>query len=140
MHLWTMEVETSMARRDVIDAFASAAAGDEYAFRRLIAEHQEDMRRVCAYVTGESAIADEATQAAWAIAWKKIGSVRELSSLRPWLISVAVNEAKELRRKRHRRAEIEIAFDAALEFGGIDPATGVAGIDLRAAMARLDPE
>ena len=52
------------------------------------------MRRVCAYVTGESAIADEATQAAWAIVWKKIGTVREPSSLRPWLISVAVNEAE----------------------------------------------
>ena len=63
-----MEVETRMARRDATSIIASAAAGDEIAFRRLIAEHQEDMRRVCSYVTGEGAIADEATQAAWAIA------------------------------------------------------------------------
>ena len=135
-----MEVETRMARRDEPDAIASAAAGDEYAFRRLIAEHQEDMRRVCAYVTGESAIADEATQAAWAIVWKKIGTVREPSSLRPWLISVAVNEAKQLRRKRRRRSEVEIAVDASEKPGGVDPATGVAGMDLRAAMQRLDPD
>lgn len=60
-----MEAETRMARRDAPDVIASAAAGDEYAFRRLIAEHQEDMRRVCSYVAGESAIADEATQAAY---------------------------------------------------------------------------
>jgi RNA polymerase sigma-70 factor (ECF subfamily) len=91
-------------------------------------------------VTGESVIAEEAVQAAWAIAWKRIGTVREPSSLRPWLISVAVNEAKQLLRKRHRRARLEVVFDGASEPGGIDPATGIAGIDLRAAMARLDPD
>ena len=129
-----------MVRPDAVSAIASAAAGDELAFRRLIAEHQEDMRRVCSYVTGESEIAEEATQAAWAIAWKRIGTVRDPSGLRPWLISVAVNEAKQLLRKRHRRAQVEVVFDGASEPGGIDPATGVAGIDLRAAMARLDPD
>jgi len=134
-----MEVETRMVRRDAVSVIASAAAGDELAFRRLIAEHHEDMRRVCSYVTGESAIADEAVQAAWAIAWKRIGTVRQPDSLRPWLISVAVNEAKQLLRKRHRRAQVEVVFDGASEPGGTDPATGVAGIDLRAAMARLDP-
>jgi RNA polymerase sigma-70 factor (ECF subfamily) len=135
-----MEAETRMVRRDATSIIASAAAGDEYAFRRLIAEHQEDMRRVCAYVTGESVIAEEATQAAWAIAWKKIGTVREPGSLRPWLISVAVNEARQLLRKRRRRAQVEVVFDGASEPGGFDPATGIAGIDLRAAMARLDPD
>ena len=129
-----------MVRGDAVSVIASAAAGDELAFRRLIAEHQEDMRRVCAYVTGESAIAEEAAQAAWAIAWKRIGTVREPHSLRPWLISVAVNEAKQLLRKRHRRAQVEVVFDGATEPGGVDPATGVAGLDLRAAMARLDPD
>ena len=129
-----------MVRGDAVSVIASAAAGDELAFRRLIAEHQEDMRRVCAYVTGESALAEEAAQAAWAIAWKRIGTVREPHSLRPWLISVAVNEAKQLLRKRHRRAQVEVVFDGATEPGGVDPATGVAGLDLRAAMARLDPD
>ena len=69
---------------------------------RLIAEYQEDMRRVCSYVLGESALAEEATQAAWVVAWKKIGTVRDPANLRPWLVSVAVNEAKQLLRKRHR--------------------------------------
>ena len=129
-----------MADRRREDLLASAAAGDEYAFRRLIAHHHGDMRRVCAYVTGETVIAEEAAQAAWAIAWKKIDTVREPESLRPWLISVAVNEAKQLLRKRHRRAQVEVAFDGASQPGGLDPATGVAGIDLRAAMARLEPD
>ena len=108
--------------------------------RRIIAEHHEDMRRVCSYVLSKSAVADEATQAAWVIAWKKIGSVRDPERLRPWLISVAVNEAKQLVRKRRRRSEVEVATDASGEPGGIDPATGVAAMDLQGALDRLDPD
>jgi RNA polymerase sigma factor (sigma-70 family) len=134
-----MEAVTRLAQPDASDLIASAAAGDEFAFRRIIAAHHDDMRRVCVYVAGDRAVADEATQAAWVIAWTKIGSVREPTRLRPWLMAVAANEAKQLLRKRRRRAEIELATDAASEPGGRDPATGVRAIDLRSAMSRLDP-
>jgi len=129
-----------MAQRNRSDVIASAAAGDEVAFRRIIAEHHEDMRRVCAYVTRDDVVAEEAAYAAWAIAWKKIGSVRDPSRLRPWLTAVAVNEAKRLLRKRKRRAQIEVRADGSDAAGGVDPATGIASIDLRAAVERLDPD
>ena len=139
-HLLDMEALTRMAQPDRTDLIASAAAGDEVAFRQIIAVHHDDMRRVCSYVTRDEAVADEAAQAAWSVAWKKIGSVRDAERLRPWLVSVAVNEAKQLLRKRRRRAEIEIVGEAPVEGGGIDPATGVAIMDLRAALDRLDPD
>jgi len=135
-----MEALTRMAQPDRTDLTASAAAGDEVAFRKIIAAHHDDMRRVCSYVTRDEAVADEAAQAAWSVAWKKIGSVRDPARLRPWLVSVAVNEAKQLLRKRRRRAEIEIVCESPEEAGGIDPATGVAILDLRAALDRLDPD
>jgi RNA polymerase sigma-70 factor (ECF subfamily) len=135
-----MEALTRMAQPDRGDALASAAAGDELAFRRIIAEHHDDMRRVCSYVTRDESVAEEAAQAAWSIAWRKIGSVRDPSRLRPWLVSVAVNEAKQLLRRRRRRADIEVVADAIGETGGIDPATGIAVLDLRAALDRLDPD
>lgn len=139
-HLLDMEALTRMAQREAIDVLASASAGKEDAFRLLIAEHHDDMGRVCSYVTRDDAIAEEAAQAAWVIAWKKIDSVRDPASLRPWLISVAVNEAKQLLRKRRRRAEVEVAIEGTSEAGGLDPATGVTAIDLRAALDRLDPD
>ena len=135
-----MEALTRMAQRANSDVIASAAAGDELAFRRIIVEHHEDMRRVCVYVTRDDVVAEEAAYAAWVIAWRKIGSVREPESLRPWLTAVAVNEAKRLLRKRKRRAEIEVKADGAGVPGGVDPATGVDSIDLRAAVERLDPD
>jgi RNA polymerase sigma factor (sigma-70 family) len=134
-----MESVTRLARQRDRDLIASAAAGDEYAFRRIIAAHHEDMRRVCAYVAGDRAIADEATQAAWVVAWERIGTVRDPARLRPWLMAVAVNEAKQLLRKRRRRAEIEVLTDGSLEPGGRDPGADVGSLDLRRALARLDP-
>lgn len=129
-----------MADRQRAGLLAAAAAGDEIAFRHIIAEHHEDMRRVATYVAGDRALAEEATQAAWLRAWKKIGDVRDEAHLRPWLVSVAANEAKRVLHKRRRRSEIEVAVDVTGEPGGIDPASGIAGIDLWEALARLDPD
>ena len=98
-----MGAMTRTAVRQGADVLASAAAGDEIAFRRIIAAHHEDMRRVCAYIAGDLTIAEDATQAAWAIAWRRLRDVREPSHLRPWLMRVAANEAKQLLRKRRNR-------------------------------------
>jgi RNA polymerase sigma factor (sigma-70 family) len=43
-------------------------------------------------------------------------------------------------KRRRRRLEVELAVDASERPGGIDPATGIDRVDLRAAMARLDPD
>ena len=99
-----MGAMTQMASRQHAGVLAAAAAGDEVAFRRLIAEHHDDMRRVARYITRDRALADDATQAAWVIAWRKLGNVHDEAHLRPWLVSVTANEAKRLLRKRRRRA------------------------------------
>jgi RNA polymerase sigma-70 factor (ECF subfamily) len=135
-----MEAVTRMAARPQVDVVESAAAGDEVAFRQIIAAHHEDMRRVCAYIAGDLTIAEEAVQAAWVIAWQRLRDVREPSHLRPWLMRVAANEAKQLLRKRRTRARFEVATDASRAPVGRDPATGVSGLDLREAMSRLDPD
>lgn len=135
-----MEVVTNMATGRRSDVLASAVAGDEVAFRRIIATHHAEMRRVCAYIAGDLAIADEATQAAWVIAWKRLRDVDGPSHLRPWLVRVAANEAKQLLRKRNTQARFEVATAASEEPGGRDPATGVTGLDLREAISRLDAD
>ena len=131
---------TRLARHDGGDLIASAAAGDERAFRYIVATHHEDMRRVAAYVAGSHAIAEEATQAAWLIAWRKIRNVRDDAHLRPWLVSVAANEAKRIMRQQRRRADFEEAVAPTPGSGGRDPSAGIAALDLYAAMAKLDPD
>ena len=119
---------------------ASAAAGDEIAFRRIIAAHHDDMRRVCQAISGDRTIAEEATQAAWLIAWNKLDKVHGPDQLRPWLVSVAVNEAKKLMSKRRRQADFELATDVSGLSGGEDPASGIDLVDLWAAVRRMDPD
>ena len=84
------------------------------------------MRRVARYVTRDGALADDATQAAWVIAWKKLGNVRDEDHLRPWLVSVAANEAKRLLRRRRRWTDVEASTDRVCGPVGIDPATDIA--------------
>jgi RNA polymerase sigma-70 factor (ECF subfamily) len=135
-----MEAVTRLADRQRASLLASAAAGDEVAFRRIIAENHDNMRRVAAHVAGDQALAEEATQAAWLIAWKKLGNVRDEAHLQPWLVSVAANEAKRVLRKRRRRDQVEVAADVSGEPGGLDPATGISSLDLSAALDRLDSD
>jgi RNA polymerase sigma-70 factor (ECF subfamily) len=135
-----MEAVTRMADRERAEWLASATSGDEVAFRRIIAAHHDDMRRVAVYITRDRTLAEEATQAAWLSAWKKLDKVRDEAHLRPWLLSVAAYEAKRVLRDRRRRARVEVVDDASRRPGGTDPAVDVGSIDLRAALKRLDPD
>jgi len=135
-----MEAMTRTAETDISDVFASAAAGDETSFARIVAAYDDEMYRVCVAVCRDQTIAADAVQSAWTIAWKKLSSVREPERLRPWLVSVAVNEGRKLLNKRTRRSEVEHLGEAPEEPGAVDPATGIDTIDLIAAVERLEPD
>ena len=131
---------TRAADRDFPQVVASAASGDEVAFARLVAAFNGEMHRVCVVVARDRVIAEEAVQAAWLIAWRKLGKVRDPERVRPWLVSVAVNEVKQLLRKQHRRSQVETVADATAVSGGFDPGAHVADLDLRKALEGLDPD
>lgn len=116
-----------------------AAAGDEVAFTRIVRAHHDDMVRVCFVVCGDLDIADEAAQAAWAIAWRKLDMLREPDRLRSWLVTIAANEARRLSRRRTRRAVVEIPV-ATPDTVATDPADRVEDLDLANALARLHPD
>ena len=122
---------------------ALAAEGDEAAFTRIVAAHHDDMVRVSFVVCGDADVAEEAVASAWLLAWRKLGDLRDPDRLRPWLISIAVNEAKSTMRRRRRHGVVEVAVaDASEAHGpvGSDPATRATDLDLANALARLDPD
>jgi RNA polymerase sigma factor (sigma-70 family) len=114
-----------------------AVAGDEVAFARIVAAHHEDMARIAYLVSGSTEVAEDAVQAAWAIAWRRLGSLRDPARLRPWLMSVAANEARQMTRGDRRRTVRELR----VESPGAAQLTPerAALIDLANALARLDP-
>jgi RNA polymerase sigma factor (sigma-70 family) len=137
VHPWHMTSMASTFDGEMIHVLARAADGDEVAFGRIVSAYHEDMRRVCVVVAGDAQVADEAVAAAWAIAWRKLRSVRDASRLRPWLVSVAVNEARQLHRRRRRRELVEVRIDLEPSSSARDPQHAIDAIDLRNALARL---
>jgi RNA polymerase sigma-70 factor (ECF subfamily) len=135
-----MQSVTRMAGHTQSETLSSAAAGDEAAFTRIVATYDDEMYRVCVAICRDRTVAADAVQSAWAIAWRKLASLRDPASVRPWLITVAVNEARKLLRKRSRRSELEHVGDIPDPYATADPATGVAMIDLIAALERLKPD
>jgi len=124
-----------------------AARGDEAAFSRIVRLHHADMTRVAFVVCGDPGLAEEAVAAAWPIAWRRLSSLREPDRLRPWLCSVAANEARQIIRSRRRRAVMEIPVPdmgggVMVDHGGraMDPALRAADLDLANALARLAPD
>jgi RNA polymerase sigma-70 factor (ECF subfamily) len=127
---------TSDAENQIVRAVALAASGDEAAFARIVHAHHGDMTRVCFLICGDLDLADEAVQAAWPIVWRKLGTLKDADRLRPWLVSVAANEARQVLRRQRRRTVVEISVATAT--GSIsDPGARVADLDLANALARL---
>lgn len=122
------------------DTLTLAAAGDETAFATIVAQHHAGMTRVAYLVSGDLDIADDAVATAWRIAWRRLSTVRDPGRLRPWLITVAANEARQLARRRRRRALREIPIERGDDPAGNDPAMRVGDLDLEAALDRLDPD
>ncbi len=116
-----------------------AADGDEAAFARLVADHHAAMARVAYVVTGDAELTRDAVQAAWSIAWRRLDSLRDPSQVRPWLVAIAANEARQTMR-RQRRATIVDISEALDRRGGSDPADLIGVIDLERVLRQLRPD
>jgi RNA polymerase sigma-70 factor, ECF subfamily len=116
-----------------------AVAGDEVAFARIVNAYHGDMVRVAYVVSGDQQLAQDAVQSAWSIAWRKLGSLRDPERLRPWLVSVAANEARQLVRGQHRRSVAEIRVRPLDDPDG-DPSAEIERLDLVNALHHLKPE
>ena len=81
----------------------------------------------------------EAVQAAWLVAWRKLATLRDPDRIRPWLVSIAANETRQLVRHRRRRLVVELAVGPAA-MPSVDPAGRVDDLDLANALAKLDPD
>src|SRR5262245_8853296 len=104
-------------------AVRAAADGDVRAFSRLVARYHAPMARVASAWPGDHARAGAAVQSGWAVAWRRLGSLRAPDRIEPWLVSVAANEARQLVRSRRRRPVVEIPAELGDRRG--DPASTI---------------
>jgi RNA polymerase sigma-70 factor (ECF subfamily) len=91
----------------------AAKAGDERAYGCLLGRHQAVAFRAAYLITGSAADAEDATQEACIKAWRALGRFRSGTPFRPWLVRIAINEARNRRRGAGRRAGLTIQLAAA---------------------------
>jgi RNA polymerase sigma-70 factor (ECF subfamily) len=121
------------------DTVARAARGDVRAFSWIVAEHHDDMVRVCFMICGDIEAAQDAAQTAWSHAWRRLGSLREPGRLRPWLVTIAANEVRKSMRRQRRGRVVELAI-ADVGSDDFDPSRWIRRSDLAAALRRLGPD
>jgi len=95
-------------QRPVDDAalVARLRAGERAAFKELVRCYQGPLTRAAAAIVGD-AQAEEAVQDAWLAAIRGLDTFEGRSSLKTWLFSILINEA----RGRLRKAKREVALD-----------------------------
>lgn len=91
--------------RSVTDAelAARAATGDGDAFGALVDRHAAAARRVARALLGNDHDADDAAQDAFLSAWRAMGSFDTARPVRPWLMRIVLNAARDFGRKRSVR-------------------------------------
>jgi RNA polymerase sigma-70 factor (ECF subfamily) len=116
-----------------------AAGGDRQAFAWLVEEHHAPMSRVAYVICGDPEMARDAVQSAWLLAWRRLGTVREPSQVRSWLVAVAANEARQALRRRKHTTVVDLGEIPAPSYGS-DPAATISILDLQRVLKKLKPE
>jgi RNA polymerase sigma-70 factor (ECF subfamily) len=94
------------ARSDEHQLIVAAKAGDQHAYGQLLERHQAVAFRAACLITGSEAEAEDATQDACVKAWLALSRFRPEAPFRPYLIRIAINEARNRRRGAGRRAKL----------------------------------
>jgi RNA polymerase sigma-70 factor (ECF subfamily) len=119
---------------------AAAAAGDRAAFAALLERHYDRVHGLAWQLTGSRADADDVAQDVCCTLVEKIGSFRGESKFSTWLIGIAYNACRDLKRRRRSLAglteRLTVLAGLARAPDGRDLYDG---IWLRSAIARLKP-
>ncbi|HEY1509385.1 MAG TPA: RNA polymerase sigma factor [Solirubrobacteraceae bacterium] len=99
-HLRTTTTDSQTEEHRLV---AAAKAGDKDAYASLLRRHQEVAFRAAYLVSGSRSDAEDATQEACVKAWLALDRFREQAPFRPWLVRIAINEARNRRRGAGRR-------------------------------------
>lgn len=90
---------------------ALSATGDGVAYERLVNRHQATIFRYLRAALGDVTAAEDALQETFLAAWRSADRYRGEASVRAWLLGIARNAARRLRRRRVGEPEEYVALD-----------------------------
>jgi RNA polymerase sigma-70 factor (ECF subfamily) len=121
-----------------------ARHGDVAAYEEIVRRYKQPALRVAYVVAGSDA--EDAVQEAFVKAYYALGRFRSGAPLRPWLLRIVANEARNRRKAAGRRADLALRSAADRAEGGAAPSPEAAVLEaeshraLAAAMSRVSED
>jgi RNA polymerase sigma-70 factor (ECF subfamily) len=115
--------------REERDLVLLAQKGDARAYEELVRTHQEIAFRVAYVITRNAADAQDAAQEGLVKAWRALGRFRVGEPLRPWLLQIVANEARNRVRSTGRRDRLALRAAVAVASGEAAPSPEDAVLD-----------
>jgi RNA polymerase sigma-70 factor (ECF subfamily) len=106
-----------------------AQRGDVDAYERIVEAYQGIAVRVAYVVCGDPAEAEDAAQEGFVKAFRALPRFRRGAPLRPWLLQIVANEARNRRRAAGRRTQLALRTAAETRPGDAAPSPEAAVLD-----------
>ncbi len=87
---------------------ARAVRGDSAAYEEIVQRYQQVAFRTAYVITGSAADAEDAAQEGFVKAFRALNRFRLDADLRPWLLRIVANEARNRVRSAGRRQQLEL--------------------------------
>ena len=122
-------------------AIARARRGDTAAYEEIVQRYQQVAFRTAYVITGSAADAEDAAQEGFVKAYRALDRFRLGAELRPWLLRIVANEARNRARSAGRRERLELRVIEGFRPGDAAPspeAVAVASDERRRLLAMLN--
>jgi RNA polymerase sigma factor (sigma-70 family) len=104
-----------------IELVRRAKRGELEAYEEIVRRHGSIVFRTALVITGSAADAEEAAQEAFVKAHAALGRFREEAPLRPWLLTIVANEARNRVKSAGRRERLTLRVAEERRLGGAVP-------------------
>jgi RNA polymerase sigma-70 factor (ECF subfamily) len=120
---------------------ARAQRGDTAAYEEIVQRYQQIAFRTAYVITGSSADAEDAAQEGFVKAYRALDRFRLDADLRPWLLRIVANEARNRVRSSGRRHQLELRLTEGFRPGDAAPspeAVAIAADERRRLLAMVN--
>jgi len=100
---------------------ARAQRGDAAAYEEIVQRYQQIAFRTAYVITGSSADAEDAAQEGFVKAYRALDRFRLGADVRPWLLRIVANEARNRVRSSGRRHQLELRLTEGFRPGDAAP-------------------
>lgn len=142
--VWTGESSTMTTERTEptdTELVARARAGDAAAFGALVGRYQVAAMRLAAAISGSVDAAADIAQEAFVKAHRALPKLADPAMVRPWMLRIVANEAKNVLRGQARRRRRELRYGSWVLVATPDPEASALEADdargLAAAFGRI---